>query len=415
MNAGLAPLREREFRLLFIGRGTAVLGNAIAPVALAFAVLEITGSKTDLGLVLAARSLPQVVFLLVGGIWADRLPRHHVMVASDLISGASQAAVAALLILGEAQIWHLAVFGVINGTATAFFFPASQGIVPQTVPPALLQQANALLRLVLNSSFIGGAALGGVLVAAFGSGTAIAIDSATFLVGALFVGAMRIPATLRLESTNFLADLAVGWQGFRSRTWLWVIVLQFSLVNAVQAGSMAVLGPVVAKEELGGARDWGLIAAAVPIGMVAGAVVGLRFRPRRMLLTATLAILLMPVVLIAIAFPLTLPLIMVAAFVAGFGIETFGVLWDTTMQQQIPGQMLSRVYSYDMLGSIALIPVSFALVGPIAELVGVRATLWGAAAVAVAATLPVLLVRDVRALQRRHVEPDVSELVTSSP
>ena len=407
MNAGLAPLREREFRLLFIGRGTAVLGNAIAPVALAFAVLDITGSKTDLGLVLAARSLPQVVFLLIGGIWADRLPRHHVMVASDLISGASQAAVAALLILGEAQIWHLAVFGVINGTATAFFFPASQGIVPQTVPPALLQQANALLRLVLNSSFIGGAALGGVLVAAFGSGTAIAIDAATFLVGAIFVGAMRIPETLRLESSNFLTDLAVGWQGFRSRTWLWVIVLQFSLVNAVQAGSMAVLGPVVAKEELGGARDWGLIAAAVPIGMVAGALVGLRFRPQRMLLTATLAILLMPVVLIAIGFPLALPLIMVAAFVAGFGIETFGVLWDTTMQQQIPGEMLSRVYSYDMLGSIALIPVSFALVGPIAELVGVRATLWGAAAVAVAATLPVLLVRDVRMLERKHVEPEV--------
>ncbi len=415
MKASLAPLREREFRLLFLGRATAILGNAIAPVALAFAVLDITGSKTDLGLVLAARSLPQVVFLLVGGIWADRLPRHHVMVASDLISGASQAAVATLLILGEAQIWHLVVFGVINGTATAFFFPASQGIVPQTVPPALLQQANALLRLVLNSSFIGGAALGGILVAAFGSGTAIAIDAGTFIVGALFVGAMRLPSTLRLESSNFFTDLAVGWQGFRSRTWLWVIVLQFSFVNAVQAGSMAVLGPVVAKEELGGARDWGLIAAAMPIGMVAGAIVGLRFRPQRMLLVATLAILLMPAVLIALGFPLALPLIMAAAFVAGFGIEVFGVLWDTTMQQQIPGEMLSRLYSYDMLGSIALMPVGFALVGPIAEVLGVQTTLWGAAAVAVLATLPVLLVRDVRTLERKHGGLDVPEPLISSP
>ena len=408
MKAGLAPLREREFRLLFLGRATAVLGNAIAPVALAFAVLDITGSKTDLGLVLAARSLPQVAFMLVGGIWADRLPRHHVMVASDIVSGASQAAVAALLILGEAQIWHLVVFAAVNGTASAFFFPASQGLVPQTVPPGLLQQANALLRLALNSTFIGGAALGGVLVAAFGSGTAIAIDAATFFVGALFVAAMRIPAALRLETPNFLAELAAGWRGFRTRTWLWVIVLQFSLVNTMQAGSMSVLGPVVAKEELGGARDWGLIAAALPIGMVAGGIVGLHFQPRRMLLTATLAILLMPTVLIALGFPLAVPLIMVAAFVAGFGIETFGVLWDTTMQQQIPGEMLSRLYAYDMVGSIALMPVGYALAGPIAELVGVRATLWGAAAVVVAVTLPVLLVRDVRVLERRGVTPSPS-------
>ena len=414
MKASLAPLREREFRLLFLGRATAILGNAIAPVALAFAVLDLTGSKTDLGLVLTARSIPMVVFLLVGGIWADRLPRHHVMVASDLLSGASQAAVAALLILGEAQIWHLVVFAVINGSASAFFFPASQGIVPQTVPPALLQQANALLRLVLNFSFIGGAALGGILVAAFGSGTAIAIDAGTYFVGAIFIGAMRQPATLRLEASNFFADLAAGWQGFRSRTWLWVIVLQFSFVNAVEAGSINVLGPVVAKEELGGARDWGLIAASLPIGMVVGAVVGLRFQPRRMLLTATLAVLLMPTVLIALGFPLALPLIMVAAFVAGYGMETFGVLWDTTMQQQIPGEMLSRLYSYDMLGSIALMPVGYALVGPIAELVGVRATLWGCAAVTVAATLPVLLVRDVRTLERKPVEPELPAAATSS-
>jgi len=177
VKAGFGPLREREFRLLFLGRATTSFGNAIAPVALVFAVLDITGSKTDIGIVLAARSLPQVLFLLIGGIWADRLARHRVMVVSDLVSGASQAAVAVLLILGEAEIWHLAAFGAVNGAATAFFFPASLGIVPQTVPEALLQQANALLRLVLNASFIGGAAIGGVLVAAFGSGTAIAVDA----------------------------------------------------------------------------------------------------------------------------------------------------------------------------------------------------------------------------------------------
>ncbi len=403
MSAGLAPLAHREFRLLFLGRATAILGNAIAPVALAFAVLDLTGSKTDLGIVLAARSFPQIVFILIGGIWADRLPRHHVMVASDVVSGASQAAVAALLILGEAEIWHLALFGVVNGTASAFFFPASQGIVPQTVPPALLQQANALLRLVLNASFIGGAAVGGLLVAAFGSGTAIAIDAGTYLVGALFVGAMRLPRNLRLEGASFLADLRLGWDEFRARTWLWVIVIQFSFVNAVESGAFNVLGPVVADEELGGAKDWGLIVAAQSVGMVAGALIGLRFRPRRMLLVATLAILLMPGVLVALGHPLALPLILAAAFLAGIGIETFGVLWDTTMQQQIPGEMLSRVYSYDMLGSIAFVPIGLAVAGPVAELVGVEAALWGAAAIAVAVTLPVLLVRDVQTLERKPV------------
>jgi MFS family permease len=407
----LTPLRHREFRLLFTGRATTILGSAMAPVALAFAVLDITGSKTDLGLVLAARSLPQLLFLLVGGIWADRLPRHRVMVASDLVSGASQAAVAALLITGNAEIWHLVAFGIVNGTSTAFFFPASQGIVPQTVPPGLLQQANALLRLVLNGSFIGGAALGGLLVAAFGSGTAIAIDSATFFAGAVFIGAMRLPASLRLESTNFLADLAVGWKEFRARTWLWVIVLQFSFVNAVEGGALNVLGPVVAEEELGGARDWGLIVAAQALGMVAGGLLGLRFQPRRMLLVATLAILLMPGVLVTLGFPLALPLIVGAAFLAGIGIEMFGILWDTTMQQQIPGEMLSRLYSYDMVGSIALMPIGYAVAGPVAELLGVQTTLWAAAGVAVAATLPVLLVRDVQRLERKPaLEP-----ATSSP
>jgi MFS family permease len=186
-----------------------------------------------------------------------------------------------------------------------------------------------------------------------------------------------------------------------------VIVLQFSLVNAVEGGALNVLGPVVAEEELGGPRDWGLIVAAQAVGMVAGALIGLRFRPQRMLLAATLAILLMPGVLVVLGFPLALPVIIAAAFVAGIGIETFGVLWDTTMQQQIPGEMLSRLYSYDMLGSIALMPV--------AELLGVQTTLWAAAAVAVGATLPVLLVGDVQRLRRKPDAIESPEPLMSTP
>ncbi len=298
-----------------------------------------------------------------------------------------------------------------NGTSTAFFFPASQGIVPQTVPPGLLQQANALLRLVLNGSFIGGAALGGLLVAAFGSGTAIAIDSVTFFVGAVFIGAMRLPASLRLESTNFLADLAVGWKEFRARTWLWVIVLQFSFVNAVESGAFNVLGPVVAEEELGGARDWGLIVAAQAVGMVAGGLVGCGSSPggccsRRRSRSCSCPVC------------SSRSDSRRAARDRRGGVPGRGRDRDVRRSSgtrrcssRSRGEMLSRLYSYDMVGSIALVPIGYAVAGPVAEVLGVQTTLWAAAGVAVAATLPVLLVRDVQRLERKPVlEPLTSTL-----
>jgi MFS family permease len=377
------------------------LGNAVAPVALAFAVLDLTGSKSDLGLLLAARSIPQVVFILVGGTIADRFPRHHVMVASSIVSGSSQVAIALLLLTHHAQLWHLVVLSVVNGVSTAFFFPASSGVIPQTVPRELLQQANAVLRLALNASSIAGAALGGIAVAAVGAGWAIAFDGATFLLGAVFIGAMSVRAAEREEVTSFLAELREGWREFRGRTWLWAVVLQFSIVNACEAGGLNVLGPVVAKARLGGPAAWGAILAAEAVGLVLGGLFALRFRPRRMLLAATFGILVMPIVLVALALPVSVPLVMAAAFVAGLGIETFGILWDTTMQQEIQQEKLSRLYAYDMLGSIMFVPIGLAVAGPLAEAIGVRETLWAAFACIVIVTLAVLAVPDVRNLTRR--------------
>jgi MFS family permease len=252
----LGPLRERSFRFLFLGRTTTFIGNAFANIALAFAVLDLTGSKSDLGFVLAARTLPQVLFLLVGGIWADRLPRHRVMVVSNVVSGLSQGAIAVLLLTGQAEIWHLLALAAVNGLSTAFFFPAATGIVPQTVPQAMLQPANAILRLGQNASWIAGAALGGLVVAATSPGVGIAVDAAAFLVAAVLLAMIRLPATLRIEASNFFADLTEGWREFRSRTWLWVIVLQFGFVNAMILGVEGVLGPAVANDHLGGAAAW---------------------------------------------------------------------------------------------------------------------------------------------------------------
>ena len=404
MSRSAAPLREREFRLLFAGRTISLVGSAIAPVALAFAVLDLTGSKTDLGLILACREIPLIVFLLVGGIWADRLPRNQVMVGANVASALAQGGTAALLITGNAEIWHLAALAALNGGASAFFFPASAGVIPQTVPAPILQQANALLALAVNSAMIGGAAIAGFLVAAFGSGWAIAVDAGTYLLGGTFVALMRLPAIKPGESPRFLSDLAVGWQEFRSRIWLWVIVLQFSFLLMVTIGAMSVLGPAVADTELGGAKAWGAILTAQAAGLVVGGLLGLRYRPRRMLVAATLGILLFPGPLVALGFPLGLPEIAAAAFAAGVGNEIFGLLWNTTVQQEVPPDKLSRVYSYDALGSIGLIPIGYAIAGPLADAIGVRATLWGAAAIGVAVTLAVLLVRDVRTLERRPAE-----------
>ena len=400
-----ALLGEREFRLLLFGRTISMAGSAMAPVALAFAVLDVTGSVADLGLVLAARQIPTVVFILFGGVWADRLQRHKVMVVSNLLSGAGQAATAALLLFGHAHIWQLAALAAINGSASAFFFPASTGIVPQTVPSPLLQQANAALRLTLNATMITGAAIGGILVGATSPGWAIAIDAGSYLAAAFCIGAMSLPAGLRIEGSTMLLELREGWHDFWSRTWLWSIVLQFAIVNAVETGALDVLGPAVAKKDLGGAGAYGGILSAFSLGLVLTGVVMLRWRPRRMLRTATFSIFPMVLPLVALAWPAPLAAVIVCGFLAGAGVEVFGVLWDTSMQQEIPARMLSRVSSYDALGSLVLVPVGLAVAGPIRAAVGFRVSFIGSSVLILAATALVLLSRDVRALERHASEP----------
>jgi MFS family permease len=374
----------------------------MAPIGLAFAVLDsLDGTRTELGLVLAARAIPNAAFILLGGVIADRLPRHAVMVTSNVVSMATQGTVAALLLTGNAELWEILVLSVLNGTSAAFFFPASQGIVPQTVPEAMIQQANALLRLALNAANIFGAALGGVLVAAAGPGWAIAIDAASFGAAAIFTAMLSLPEVVREHAPNIVRELAEGWNAFRSRKWLWSIVAQFSILNAVFVGAFQVLGPVQANEHYGGARTWGLILGAEAAGLICGGLVMLRARPQRMLLVATFAILALALPLALLAPPAVAGAVAAAAFVSGVGLEVFAVCWDTTMQQQIPEHMLSRLYAYDALGSICLVPVGLAVIGPVADVIGTQATLYAAAALVIAATLPVFAVRDVRELRRK--------------
>jgi MFS family permease len=399
------PLREREFRLLFAGRTISMAGSAMAPIALAFAVLDLTGSKADLGIVLAVRQVAVIVLLLFGGVWADRLPRHLVMVASNLVSGLSQAIVAVLLLSHHASIVSLAALAALNGASSAFFFPASSGIIPQTVPGTMLQQANASLRLALNATNVSGAALGGIAVAIAGPGWAIAFDALSYGLAALALSRMRVRAPERTGATTVFSELRVGWHDFWSRPWLWAIVLQFGLVNAAYTGAFLVLGPDVAKSHLGGAAGWAAVLVSSQVGLICSGLVLLRWRPRRLLRTATLAVFGLALPAVALARPEALVVVMAASFVSGVCSEIFGVLWDTTYQQEIPHDKLSRLSAYDALGSWVLMPIGFAVVGPVAVVVGNRATFLGSAVLIVAATALTFLSRDVRTLERGTASP----------
>lgn len=411
-------LRERSFRRLFAARTTSILGTAIAPVALAFAVLDLPGAgATELGLVLFARELPQVVFLLFAGVIADRLPRYRVMVGADLAAGLAQAATAALFITGHASLGPVMALEAVNGAAFAFFLPASTGLVPQLVTPARLQSANALLRLSVNTSRIAGAGIAGVLVAGVGAGWALAGDAVSFLVSAVLLLGVRAAHPARAERTSMLADLRSGWREFASRQWVWVIVVQFAFVNACFTGGLLVLGPVVAERELGGAVGWSAILALDSAGLVVGSLLALRLRPRHPMRLATYATFgfVPPFVLLAVGAPVWL--IGLSALLAGACSDVFGVLWETGLQTHVPQAALSRVSSYDALGSFALGPLGLAVVGPIAAVAGVEATLLGGAALVALASALALLSPEVRNLPARQpfVDPVAIAAASTNP
>jgi MFS family permease len=399
------PLRSRNFRLLLACDVVSAGGTAVATVALPFAVLRIGGSASDVGYVAAAYLVPLIGFLLLGGVVADRLPRHQVMVAANALQALAQAASAVLLLAGHARVWELAALAATRGVGTGFYLPASEGLLPHTVPADQRAPANALDRIGRNSGQIGGAALGGVLVGLAGPGWGLAADAVSFAVAGALRAGLRFPDLPPVARTGILHELREGWRDFVSRRWLWVIVAQFAFVVAILSGTQSVLGPLVADAHLGGARSWGVILAAEGVGAVLGGFVMIRYRPRRMLLAASLAVPADSVLCLALAVPLPVPVIAATAFLTGACIEVFSVNWATTMQQEIPPAMLSRLSSYDALGSFALAPVGTAVAGPLAASFGTATVLTAGAVLIAVLTAVVLLVPEVRSLQRRTVSP----------
>ncbi|MFG6281018.1 MFS transporter [Microbacterium sp. 5K110] len=383
---GPGPLASTPFRWLLAARTTAIVGNAVAPIALAFAVLDLPGSAADLGLVVAARSIANVAVLLFGGVIADRLPRNVLLVGTSLAAAATQGTIAALVLTGTAGIPALVVLGVVNGAVAAVSLPAAAALVPDTVPAAQLRPANALLRLGLNAGSIVGASAGAGVIALIGPGWGLAIDAAAFAVAALLYARLRLPAVpAAAERTSVLSDLREGWREFSRRRWIWIVVLQFAVLNAAFTGATVVLGPLVADESLGRGA-WGLVVAAQTAGFALGAVIALRWRPRRALGigVAGMAVAALPVAALAAAPALA---VLVGAFaLGGLAMEVFAIAWDQSLQSHVPREALSRVYSYDMVGSFIAVPLGEIAVGPLAHAVGTTPVLLGCAAVILVAT-----------------------------
>jgi MFS family permease len=394
----LGPLQERQFRLLWIGQTASAVGDSLIPVAIAFAVLRLGGSAAGIGLVLAAFTLPRVLLILVGGVWADRLPRQLVMVGSDVVRGTVEVVFAVLLLSGTAQLWHLVLGAAVIGAASAFFVPASSGLIPQTLSSARLQQGNALMSLSRSATGIIGPSVSGLLVATIGPGWVFAVDAATFALSAISLLTLRMPIDPRpREHSGFLAELAGGWREVVSRRWLLAAIVTFGFSNVSQA-PIFVLGPVIAQQRLGGAANWGLIVTSLGVGGLLGGLIALRWKPRHPLATGFLLGITFSLPLLALAPPLAVPLIMVAGVLSLASAELTNTWWYTALQQHVPPQALSRVSSYDWLASIIFQPIGFAIAGPVALLIGAPATLIGAAILCLSANLGALTIPAVRQL-----------------
>jgi MFS family permease len=343
--------------------------------------------------------IAMMICLLLGGVVADRLPRHQVIIASDGLQAIAQAVSAFLILTDHALIWELVVLAVVRGVGFGFYMPAAQGLLPQTVSSEDLGQANAISSVGSQTAQIGGATLGGILVAFAGPGWGLAADAASFAAAGFLRVWMRFAALPATASKNIISDLHEGWHEFISRRWLWVVVVQFSGIAAISVGVLTVLGPVVAQAHLGGARNWGIIMSAYAAGSILCGLIMIRFRFGRALMAGLLCGQAFALFLFALAVPLAVPLVTATAFLAGVGTQVFDVGWATTMQQQIPQRILSRLSAYDILGSIALTPLGIVAEGLLAKAYGADVVLTIGGALIVALTIAVLCVGDVRHLR----------------
>jgi MFS family permease len=406
--ARIDVLRLRNFRNLFIGQAVSLVGDGLFPVALTFGVLDLRNSGIDVGIVLAAFAVPMVLFTLIGGVWADRLRREWVMIASDLIRFVTMAVIAALLLSHHAQVWSLALLGFVYGCGDAFFFPAYTALIQQIVPRDRLQEANALRGVADGFGWFVGPAVSGILVALIGAGGTLGLDAVTFLVSAAYLLTLRVPVLARtVAQTTFLAELRDGWREVSSRTWLWVMMLRAMLVLFVTIAPLQVLGPLAITARHQSPALWGFMVGLFSLGMLVGGVVALYYRPLRPMVTVTLCGTTAAAPMIALALRFSPADLLAVWFVRGIAIGVFSAIWDTTLQRHIAYESMARVSSWDWMTAGGLWPIGLVIAGPFAQAFGVTETLWFSAGCGVVFSVWVLFVKDVWRL-RGPQEPDRS-------
>ncbi|HEY7148642.1 MAG TPA: MFS transporter [Gaiellaceae bacterium] len=402
LRRAVGALAERNFRYLFASSTISGLGDGISVVALVFAVLQVSDSAIALGLVLAARQVADAAIVLAAGVWADRLPRHIVLIAVALVQGVVQAITGSLVISGSATIPMLVVLQAIYGLAEGFYLPASTGLIPATISAGRLQQANALLGLSRNGTRIVGPAIGGAIVAAGSPGSALLLDAASFFAAALFLVPLRLPTRDDVvEAKSFFADLRQGWGEFRRQTWIWTTIVFFGIGNFAFA-SYWVLGPVIAKRDLGGAPAWAALTAAFSVGAIVGGLLALKIRPKKPLAASCMAAWVFLLQPLGMGLGLPLSVLVVFSVLCGCGLAIHITLWFTVFQQNVPEESISRVSSYDSFGSFVLLPLGAALAGPIAAVVGIHETLIGAAVVIAITQAIVFAQPSVHAIRARE-------------
>ncbi len=395
----------RPVHRLVLAQFASAVGRFMVVAAMPFAVFSIGGSTSQIGIALACEAGIFVSFLLVGGVAGDRLPRRSVLVGADLLRFGSQGSVAVLLILGDAAFWQLVLAQAASGLGAAFFSPTMTGFVREVAPEERLQKVNGLRRMADAAAAVTGPALAAVLVAGVGPGWAFGVDALSFLFSAALLIGVRpragvAPSAVRDEgSFSMLASIREGWGEFQSRTWLWAVVLEFAVLNALVVAPFFVLGPSMADGAVGGASGWAIILCALAAGEATGGIVGLGWTPARPLVAASLAVTLWATPLLALAALAPMPLVAAAAVLGGAGLALFGVLWETTLQGHVPAKRLSRVMSYDELGSSGVLPVGYIVGGTAVGLFGPSAALLGGVVVLMVATAAVLAVPSVRALR----------------
>jgi hypothetical protein len=398
----VTPLRNRSFRLLFGARAISYVGTYLAPIAVAFAVLDLGGSATEVGSSFAAWTVAQVATLALGGVAGDRLPRRTVMIASDAASFCVRAAMGVLLVTGQAHIWELIVLQALGGAAVAFYSPAAAGLVRETVPAELLQQANSLLGIARFAAFPLGAAAGGSIVATVGSGTALLFDAGTYGTSALLLSGVAVSSQAR-RGASVLHELREGWSAFVEHTWVWVVSVWIAFYFLVTYAPFFVLGPVIAKSSMHGAGSWGIVVTGEGIGSLLGAVAGLRARFRRPLVACGLVFLPTALQSALLAYHVSAFWLAPAAACAGFGFSFGSIIFETAVQQTVAPEKISRVGAFNWLSAMAFLPAGYALAGPVGAAVGLRGYLLFGAGWLVLSTIVVFTQPSVRGFRSAPV------------